>query len=103
MIAWFIDKGAYPAELEVKVFGGSDILVTGPDRRNVSVGKQNIEAARQALLREGLKLHASHIGGTSGRKIIFSTQTGEVLMKRIRKTVHIEEDLCRRQALKQEY
>jgi len=50
-----------------------------------SIGRQNITAAEQVLKSEGLKMHAVDVGGLLGRKIYFYTDTGEVLLKRLRK------------------
>ncbi len=48
----------------------------------ISVGKENIEAAGQMILKEGLKVLVSHTGGTFARRILFFTHTGEVFTKR---------------------
>jgi chemotaxis protein CheD len=86
MVAWFVEKGARREEIEVKIFGGSHLLALDPGQDYASVGKQNIHAVKKTLHKEGLSIQASHTGGRSGRKIIFFTHTGEVLMKRIKKT-----------------
>jgi chemotaxis protein CheD len=86
MLVWFVRRGARTGDLEVKVFGGSDILIVGPEKEHLSVGRQNIEWTKKALIREGLVPRCSDVGGTTGRKIVFSTHTGEVFMKRIRRT-----------------
>jgi chemotaxis protein CheD len=49
----------------------------------ISIGRQNIEMAEKILLSEGLTLKAKDVGGTGGRKILFYTGTGEVLLKRL--------------------
>jgi len=74
------------SELEVKVFGGSDmfsrkIKIPGI----VSVGKQNIQTAEQILASEGLSVLKTDVGGMQGRKLVFYTDTGEVFMKRLTK------------------
>jgi chemotaxis protein CheD len=71
-------------EIEVKCFGGADMFTrknTKPER--VSIGRQNIDMAEKILLREGLTLRAKDVGGVQGRKILFYTHTGEVLLKRL--------------------
>jgi chemotaxis protein CheD len=90
MVDEFTKKGACRGEIEVKVFGGSRILMAHRKETNVSVGSQNIEVAKETLLHEGLRVLVSHTGGTFGRKIFFFTHTGEVLMKKIRKSVLAE-------------
>ncbi|MBF0456320.1 MAG: chemotaxis protein CheD [Nitrospirae bacterium] len=78
------DKGVITSTLEVKVFGGGDVLTYGGTRP--SVGRQNIDAALRILESLGLKPLTSDLGGDRGRKIFFNTQTGQVLLKKLRKT-----------------
>ncbi len=82
MVTFFRRSGADICELEVKLFGGSDVLqmLSGPS----SVGRQNIQAAYRLIEHHGLNLHASDIGGPVGRKIIFHTDTGRVRVQKMR-------------------
>ncbi|MDY0091911.1 MAG: CheR family methyltransferase [Candidatus Vecturithrix sp.] len=76
--------GANPQDLEVKLFGGADMLGARTGKIGFqSVGKLNIEAVIQAIQSHGLRLKTSDVGGVFGRKILFYTHTGEVLLKRI--------------------
>jgi len=86
MVERFSVMGIARSELEIKIFGGSDILAASGPAARASVGKQNIAVARSILQKEGLRVAASHIGGTFGRKIFFFTHTGVVFMRRIRKS-----------------
>ena len=71
-------------ELEVKLFGGAIMIGNkAPEYRQRSIGQQNIEAALKALEEKGLHLKIAEVGGEYGRKIIFNSKTGEVLLKRI--------------------
>ncbi len=84
MLKGFERYGVSRTRIEVKLFGGSDVLSTGGSgKRGPTVGKQNIEAALQVLEREHLKLTASDFGGMRPRKILFKTHTGEILLKRL--------------------
>lgn len=70
-------------ELEVKLFGGSDILSSQrSEGRLKTIGRQNIEAALAIIEAEGLNLVSSDVGGSTGRKLFLFTHTGEVLLKR---------------------
>lgn len=82
MVNWFRDQGAPPWELQVKLFGGSDMFDHNMGDR--SVGQQNIRIAREVIEKEGMRLLALDVGGNRGRKIIFNSMTGEVFMKRLR-------------------
>jgi len=86
MLGWFEQKGAARGEIDVKVFGGSDMLTTGGIRSKATVGQQNIIMAFKVIEKEKLRIAASDVGGVRGRKIIFSTHTGEVLLKRLLKS-----------------
>lgn len=72
-------------DIEVKLFGGAEMFSTegGYDR---AIGRQNVQAALEALSSENLTISASDTGGMLGRKLYFNTQTGEVFLQKIRKT-----------------
>jgi chemotaxis protein CheD len=72
-------------DIEVKLFGGSDILPQGENGyRYMTVGQQNILRANQIIEREQLRLIASDVGGTRGRKLLFHTHSGEIYLQRLR-------------------
>jgi chemotaxis protein CheD len=70
--------------VQVKLFGGADVLMVTDEASRPSVGRLNCEAAIRVLRDEGLGVIASSLGGTSGVNIKFHTGTGEVLLRRIR-------------------
>lgn len=75
--------GAPRFELQVKLFGGADVLpLTGP-RTAKTVGRQNCLAAVRTLEEEGIPLTASDLGGRQGRVIYFRTDNGDVLLRRL--------------------
>jgi chemotaxis protein CheD len=78
-------QGVQPCEIQAKMFGGSDMFDT-PDANRRGVGRQNIEMAQRVLEQAGVKVVTQDLGGPRGRKIIFHTSTGEVFLKRLRKT-----------------
>jgi chemotaxis protein CheD len=78
------ENGVHMKELEVKLFGGAAII--GRIERQTmanSVGQQNVAAATEALNKAGLPLKVADVGGYFGRKLIFDTASGDVLLKRI--------------------
>jgi chemotaxis protein CheD len=78
-------KHAAGTDLVVKLFGGAHLLDVGevsPDK--CSVGDQNVTRAEAILCTLGLKLSAQDTGGLQGRKLFFSTHTGEVYVRRMR-------------------
>ena len=78
-------RGVLHGEIETKLFGGSDMFDT-VEGRNPSVGRQNSEMALRTLEAASLTVLTRDLGGARGRKIIFHTCTGEVFLKRLRKT-----------------
>jgi chemotaxis protein CheD len=71
-------------ELEVKLFGGADVLPflnERPDRP--TVGAKNCQVALEVLAEEGFTVTASDLGGVRGRRIHFHTGTGVVLVYRL--------------------
>ncbi|HKZ18402.1 MAG TPA: chemotaxis protein CheD [Geobacteraceae bacterium] len=86
MLKSFERHGIHRSGIEIKLFGGSDVLPTDNGReRGNTVGKQNIGIALQVVEKEGLRLVTTDLGGTRGRKIVFHTHTGEIFLKRLRK------------------
>jgi chemotaxis protein CheD len=76
--------GACRQELEVKLFGGADVLPVSAARAHIAtVGAMNCKAALEVLEKEGLRVAASDLGGPKGRTIHFDTGTGEVLVHRL--------------------
>ncbi|MGD0732840.1 MAG: chemotaxis protein CheD [Terracidiphilus sp.] len=75
--------GASRGEVEVKLFGGGDVLLVTNEASRPTVGKLNCEAALRVLREEDLEVIASSLGGTSGLNILFNTGTGEVLLRRL--------------------
>lgn len=67
--------GSRPGDLQAKVFGGSQ----APGRRGP--GGQNVSVAVEILAHWGIPLRASDVAGTRGRKLIFDTADGSVLVR----------------------
>jgi chemotaxis protein CheD len=75
--------GAHRHEIEVKVFGGADVLPVTYGGHRPTVGALNCQAAEEVLAEEGFSVSASDLGGARGRRIHFHTGTGEVLLHRL--------------------
>jgi chemotaxis protein CheD len=74
--------GARRDEVEVKIFGGGDVLLIENNEARPTVGRLNSEVAMKVLAEEGFAVTASSLGGKRGINIYFNTDTGEVLLKR---------------------
>lgn len=77
--------GAEKRNLRAKVFGGGVVLnVSNPF---MNIGERNIQLAEDVLRTEGIPILSADTGGNVGRKIIFNTATGTVLVKRLLKQI----------------
>ena len=78
----FDELGANRSEVEVKLFGGGDVLEMTSHAKRPTVGRMNCEEAVKVLAEEGFGVTASSLGGKRGVNIHFNTETGEVLLQR---------------------
>jgi chemotaxis protein CheD len=76
--------GSTRHDLKAKVFGGA--CLWGNPEGLLAIGDRNIELARNLLSEQGIPIISSDVGGQLGRKVIFDTAKGSVLLKRHSKT-----------------
>jgi len=81
MLGAFRERGVLNREIEIKIFGGADTLIS---QSSNTIGSKNIQAALSILREEHLSVVAMDVGDSFGRKLIFFSHTGEVLLKRLR-------------------
>ncbi len=81
--------GGHSRDIQVKVFGGAELFGfgSGLSSGNNSVGRKNVQMAIMELEKMGLRILASDVGGELGRKLYFLTSTGEIWVKRIKRTI----------------
>jgi len=85
----FDELGVRRGEIQVKVFGGADVLPLGESgAAKKTVGHQNSHRALEVLESENLTVLAADLGGVVGRTIEFHTQSGEVLLRRLAHLTH---------------
>ena len=63
-----------------KVFGGARML------SQLSFGmisERNVAVAREFLRKHGIRIVAEDVGGARGRKILFHTKSGKVLVREV--------------------
>lgn len=81
MLERFRAAGMPAGELTVKLFGGANTLEAsfGPGKRDMlDVGRKNVDMALATLAAHGLVPVLQDVLGAQGRKLFFSTATGEV-------------------------
>ena len=74
--------------LEIKVFGGANVLEVLGEHR--AIGSLNWKQARRLLHEQNLSVCAHDVGGKTGRRIIFETVHGSVMVKRLRSSLSVE-------------
>lgn len=79
LINELLKYGGDKRRLEVKLFGGGQILSAMTD-----IGNQNIEFVRDFLREEGLSVIAEDLGDCCPRKVYYFPHSGRVRMKRLR-------------------
>jgi chemotaxis protein CheD len=67
-------------ELIAKVFGGASMW--SRTEGALAVGERNVELAFKQLKEENIKVVSQDVWGEMGRKVIFDTQSGSVLLRR---------------------
>jgi chemotaxis protein CheD len=75
------DLGSNKRNLRAKVFGGGVVLnVSNPF---MNIGERNIQLAEDLLHEAGIPIISADTGGKTGRKILFNTENGIVLVKKL--------------------
>jgi chemotaxis protein CheD len=78
----FAQLGLQPDEVEVKMFGGGNVIDLGGDpHKDRSIGDANVALARKLLHSARFQIQGESVGGNRGCKILFNTQNGQVLHK----------------------
>ncbi len=78
-------KGGRKKYIEIKVFGGANIVGLDTD-----VGERNVHFVEDYMRQEKLQILSSDLGGDYPRKLIYHPDTGKVLMKRLETMKTIE-------------
>jgi len=77
--------GGFRGRLEIKVFGGANVLTNG-----TMIGHQNSEFIENYLKAEGLPIAAQHLYGTHPRRVHYFPSTGQVSMLELRRKSDLE-------------
>lgn len=79
LVDYCAKKGMPLCEIDVKLFGGANILAPSPIK---TVGEMNIEVAEKMLSSYRLQVVSKHVGGDKGCTLYFYSDTGEVFLRR---------------------
>jgi len=73
-----LKMGGSRRNLEVKIFGGGNVLANMTE-----IGSRNVQFVKAYLQNEGLEISAMDVGGPYPRKVLYFPDTGAVKMKRL--------------------
>jgi chemotaxis protein CheD len=82
MLGSMLALGCKKPDITAKLCGGAEIFPGVPQLSGI--GKMNIYAAKKKLASEGIKIVSEDVGGTCGRSMCFNTETGDVIVRKIR-------------------
>ena len=72
-------SGSRPHNLLAQILGGASPLTNRGNR----IGAKNAEVARAVLQRKGIVVCSEDVGGHMGRKVVFDTVTGQVMVLKV--------------------
>jgi chemotaxis protein CheD len=79
MINELLKQGATRENLEVKIFGGGQII-----SKLTQIGEKNIEFIHLYIQNERLRLASEDVGGVLARKVVYYPTTGRVRVKKLK-------------------
>lgn len=79
LIRMMLEAGSRRTDLTAQIVGGACAI---PGDR-ASVGMRNAQVARAALERGGIQISSEDTGGHMGRKIVFDTATGHIIILKV--------------------
>jgi len=83
LIARMLELGSKRNQLKAKVFGGGEVIET--NIASFKIGERNVIIANEMLEEHKIPIISRSTGGLLGRKIIFYTNSGDVMQKFIEK------------------
>lgn len=89
MLEALIRAGASRVRLKAKMAGGAAMFITKNTLEGHEVGKRNIQSCKDTLKKLGIEIVAQDVGGNKGRTIIFDTETGQLTIKTVDKSIKI--------------
>jgi chemotaxis protein CheD len=81
LIRMMVEDGSKIKHLEAQIVGGAH----NPELSHQNMGQENIRVARRILAREKIAVASEDVGGSKGRKIVYSTHTNEIAVLKVEK------------------
>ncbi len=86
VITRMLRMGSDRKNLKAKIFGGSDIAHSNGA---FNIGGRNIHLAQDTMKEEQIPIISYSVGGSFGRKVIFNSGSGLVLISYIKRDIHL--------------
>ena len=83
MIEELVKKGALKGRMKAKIAGGASVFSFKDD--NLKIGKRNIDAVKEILNENKIRIEAEDLGGNRGRTIVFDPITKELYIRMVKK------------------
>jgi len=81
LIKEMLTLGSSKSDLKAKIFGGGEV---GPPNGVFHIGERNTEFAIELLKKERIPILSHDTGGSYGRKLVFYSESGEVMLRYIK-------------------
>lgn len=76
-----IKMGCKKQNIVAKIAGGASMFKFSEKSINSDIGIRNIQAVRDAINREGIKIKSEDVGGSKGRTMFAEAETGKVIIR----------------------
>jgi len=83
LIRMFRNSGSSIDNIEAHIIGGATPLEVSEEQQEI--GNNNIEAATHLLEKYDIPIIGQEVGGRHGRKVLFNTETGELVIAKVDK------------------
>ncbi len=83
LVKMFRSKGSDAAKLEAHLYGGG--YPDWSDSKLKGIGEKNLDQAKELMDRMKIPVVGTDTGGTWGRKIVFNSASGEVVVAKVNK------------------
>lgn len=83
LVERMLSLGARRSRITAKLFGGANVLAAFSEGV-MHIGAANVDIARTLLASHGIPIAAEDVGGTRGRRLVFSSHDGSASVQRLR-------------------
>ena len=87
LVQEMVNYGAIKRNLVAKIAGGAQMFSFSNNLEMMRIGERNVEATKEKLAKLGIPILAEETGANYGRTIVFSPETGLLLIKSVGKEI----------------